>query len=267
MKPSTVAVFAGCLLSSCATKLDRINAIPATRVGDAIFEVKKQLSAYDAAIALYKAHPELDKDFIAASRKGFKCGKGLIQFEITSVALSLTTTNSSTLGASVGFSVPVLPGSADISASGSGTVDNTQQLDVAVYPAPLKPGFEYTVKASDRAPLRDELLAVRKGFLDAATQEGACYYDYNYKDKKGDKGNTYKWGLAFTATGSAGVTLKLAPLTAGVSGEAKSVTGNTLTATFAQESLPGGGLGIGVTASDHGLGAPRQKKPPRPPKP
>ncbi|WP_158704601.1 hypothetical protein [Rhizobium sp. NXC24] len=181
----------------------------------------------------------------------------MIQFEITSVALSLTTTNDETAGASIGFSVPVLPGSAEFSGGASQTIEDTQELNIAVYPSPVKSNFAYTPTNGSKSPLTDELLNVRKGFLDAATKPGACYYDYDYKDKNGDKGNTYKWGLTFTSSGNAGVSLKLAPVTAGVSGEAKSVTGNTLIATFKQVEVPGGGGEVGKAAP-----GPREAPPP-----
>jgi len=238
--------------SGCATKLQKVNAIPVDRIDEVVREVKRQVSVYHSQVNQLKMDPSQDRVLVEAKRRGFVCGEGKIDFEITSVTMTLATTETKSASGSIGFSIPVVPaGSVGPSLSGSRTVDNVQELTIPLH-TPL-PGKNYVYPGNiEDAPIATVLLGLRKALIDGATGPGSCMVTYNFRDKPHDKGGTYKLGLTITTTGKASLDIKLAPVAASAAGEAKSVTGNTLLVSFRQAGvfkdpeLDPGGLGQGV---------------------
>jgi hypothetical protein len=236
-------------LSGCASRLPAVNAIPQDRIDQVLSRIKEEVSVYESKVNSYRQYPETDTALIGARKQGLKCGKGLIDFDLVSVQATLTTTASLSGGGSFGFSIPVVSPAGTIGPTftGSHQVDNTQELTFSVFPSPIKKDFSYDTDGK-KSVIEDTLLALRESFLRTAAKPGACYYDYNYRDPKSDKGDTYKFGLTVTDDGTADVSIKLAPLTAGLSGEAKSITGNTLLVTFQQTGTRSGNPDIGAAA-------------------
>lgn len=220
-------------ISSCATGLPRVNAISAARIDKVLSEIKRQLSIYESQALYLQQNPTQDKDLVEAQKAGFKCGKGRINFEITAIDAELITTSSTSVGGSVSVGVIVPGGSIGPSVSGSHAVEDTQKLTFSVYPDKVPSDFQYSSN-NKSAPIADLLFKLRAGFLRTATQVGACYFTYNHKSGSGGDGNTYQIGLTVTDEGKGEVSIKLAPVEAGLNGGGKSVTGNTLTVHFAQ---------------------------------
>jgi hypothetical protein len=244
------------LLGGCATRtgLPEVNAIPIDRTDVVVAEVKRQVSLYQYKVLELKQHPNEDGALVKAKRKKFVCGDGEVDFDLTSVLMTLTTTASTSASGTVGANLPIVaPGqSIGPSLTVSRNVDNTQELNFTLYPIPVKPNFTYTSKDS-RSAISDALFNLRTSLIRGATFPGACLATYNWRDVKTDKGGSFKLGLTVTSDVKGGVDIKLAPVSANVSGEAKSVTGNTLTVMFQQTGIGkkvkpphGPGLGAGI---------------------
>lgn len=256
MKIAHSAVFpVALLLHGCATQtgLPEVNAIPIDRTDVVVAEVKRQVSLYQYKVLELKQHPEQDTALVEAKRKKFVCGDGEVDFDLTSVLMTLTTTNSTGASGTVGAGFALSPGnSIGPSLTASRTVDNTQELDFTLYPIPVEPTFTYTSEDT-RSAISEALLNLRTSLIRGATYPGACLATYNWRDVKTDKGGSFKLGLTVTSDVKGGVDIKLAPVSANVSGEAKSVTGNTLTVSFQQAGIGkkvkpphGRGLGAGI---------------------
>jgi hypothetical protein len=222
------------LLVGCATGLPAVNAIPADRIDQVLGEIKRQVSIYETRTGYLRLHPDADTAMTEARKAGFRCGSGLVDFELVSVKMELTTTTDKSYGGSIGFKVPVSPGSVGGSVSGSREIEDTQELVFPLYNAPVKTGYVYSGDNSKPSPISDALLNLRRSLILGATKPGVCFYTYDYRDPKSDEGGTYKLGLTVTDDAKAGIEVELGPVAAGGGGEVKSATGNTLTVSFRQ---------------------------------
>lgn len=244
----TSLVFALALLAGCANRLPQINAIDVTRIGDVEGEVKRQLSVYQSTVNERRSKAEPTEKFI--------CGKGKVDFDITTVQLQLATTLENTTSGSLGLTIPVSAGSVGPSGAGSRDVTDAETLTFPIYPV-HDPKFRVEpADAQKPAPISDVLLALRKALIQQAAAKRICVYDYDYTDPTHDAGGTYE--MAFTAVNdlSGGVELKLAIVDFSATHDRKSTTGNTLTVTFHQVDLPDKPLAIenGVPVDNTGGG-------------
>jgi hypothetical protein len=185
----------------------------------------------------------------------FACGTGNVAFEISQIKAELTTTSSKTIGGSAGITVPIHMVTIGAKAGDTVTATNTQTLSYQVWSVDkvsqnpnisnLHPSREYV----DKTPIAQVLRDLREALVAAGTtydysqtppvkrQPLPCFTDYDPKKPATASGNTYTLGLSIVNDITGGVTVSVAVLNLGITGEAKSTTGNTLTVSFSQPGI------------------------------
>jgi hypothetical protein len=101
----------------------------------------------------------------------------------------------------------------------------------------------------DKTPIAQVLRDLREALVAAGTTYDysqtppverspvPCFTDYDPKKPTAASGNTYTLGLSIVNDLTGGISISVAVLSIGVTGEAKSTTGNTLTVSFSQPGL------------------------------
>ncbi|MBN8994316.1 MAG: hypothetical protein J0H94_03755 [Rhizobiales bacterium] len=227
-------------------------ALTPTLITRTVLDVKRQVQIYQDYVGYLVAHPSEDRDKQEAANRGFWCGKGSIDFEISSIKFDLTATTSTTATASAGATLPIVgagvPGSIAPSGQLSHAATNKQQLVFTVFPVAHTAVLSWPIDIS-KAQIAVALIGLRKALIDAATySNAACMADYNIQ-KREPTDQTFVMAIEVSDGGQAGFNVTLGVVKAGLTGEAKSVSGNTITVAFRQigvtkTTLPGGGIGI-----------------------
>ena len=258
-------------LAGCAQRPPPVNAISVPVISKVLAEIKREVSIYQALANGWRTDPQQDPAGVANLH--FVCGSGKVDFDIISINAELTTTNDNTASGSLGLTIPIVGPTGSIGPKGGGSreVSNTQRMEFTLYPID-DPTFRITAPDNKSAPIAEALRDLRTALIRDAAAGGACMYDYNHADPKSDKGHSYTLGLTVTDDANGGIDIKLAIISLSVSGETKSVTGNTLTVTFQQRGIargdskagqPGvtGRPRVGRSDSDIGKVAPGPRRP------
>src|SRR5258708_452004 len=103
------AVIVGALsASSCSNRPAPVNAIGYSEIQKVVGEAKRQISIYQGRVNALRRDPASDSALTAAQHAGFVCSKGLIDFDIASVALDLTATTDTPTSAPLGLTIPII---------------------------------------------------------------------------------------------------------------------------------------------------------------
>ena len=250
---------ASMLVAGCAGHTPPLQVIDVHAIGAVQTEIKRQVGVYLAAA---KAGPRVNVNGVMVpisqidpEHRTFMCGAGAIGFDISSIKAELTTTTDTTTDLKAGLSIPVDIVTLGPSGEAKREALDTETLDYNLWPLPesrQNPDV-YTQGISDEdvrnAPIARALRDLRDALISGALmydlsgptpqqrRPTACFTDYNPDKPSGDTGDIYKLGLSITNDVSGGISIKVAILTFGATGEAKSTTGNTLTVSFLQSGV------------------------------
>jgi hypothetical protein len=233
MKPNLCVCLLAPMLAACPTTPVR-QALDKDAIAKVQAEIKQEVGMYLAATAT--------PDKIALGQPSdFWCGRGNIDFDVSSVKAQLTTTVETTKNAGIKAKIPFKAIEVDPSGSVKTDVTNTQELDYTLWPlaSDQQPSFPIpTPEDLDKAPIAKALLALREALINSArkTSPGpqACFTDYNPAKPSDDPGNSFKLGLSFVNDVTGGFELTVWVLDFTATTETKGTTGNTLTVSFAQ---------------------------------
>ncbi len=236
-----VSIFIGAtLLTACASAENVPTVINAGYISQVQQDLKSQVGQYNAAVQYYRAHRDQDPAF--AGGGAFTCGDGSIDFDVTSIKVDLATTADDTAKANGSVSLPIY----SLSPTGavSHEVTNVQELIYVQWPDELK-GVDASYLPPTRETLRPiagMLMTLRDGLIAGARsgKSGApvqCFRDFDVA-KLGDAPHSYKMGVTVVNDSQFGISLKLAILSLGASGESKNTDANTITVSFKQSDLP-----------------------------
>lgn len=223
------------VVAGCGDARFQAKPIATAEISEVLIEIKRQISVY--AIKSDQLRPGQLSTETGEPDRVFNCGNGDILFPIKKVrvALNTKTTNSvkGTIGAAVG--APVVSLGAGVGYMSEGT----QELALFLYPDPSKPR-SMAIDMETPAPVSQQLLALRDAMIISAQAPGRCWHT-NPVGRAPSETSTYKLGLQITKSAEGRIGVGLAPVELGVSGEAKSVTGNEMIVTFEQPSAGSGG--------------------------
>ena len=243
-----------------------VQAIAPDAIGDVEDNLKSQAGIYMRAekdkpyYVTVDANGKRIKNSVSISDGEFVCGIGNVQYDISQMDAELTTTDDTTVGGNIGFTVPVDVVTIKGKAGTSKEISNTQKLDYSVWPAALdqQPDLKSLVPPSmeeiDSAPIASTLLSLRNSQIFSAMKFNpsridpktgrsmanprpqTCFYNVNPQDPT-KSNNTYTLGLSITHNPSGSLTISPAFVDVTLSGEKKSITGNKLTVTFFQHDV------------------------------
>ncbi|MGO9137265.1 MAG: hypothetical protein ACLP9S_04690 [Syntrophales bacterium] len=247
-------------LVGCVGQHQQLQPIDMSAIGAIQTEIKRQIGIY--MVASHKDPTvkinSIDKKIKELPSDAFWCGLGKIDFDISSIKAELTTTLDSTSGFKVGVTIPISGGTVTPSAGQTHETMDTQVLDYNLWPLPLEDQrSELTSYYKNRdidkdvsgAPIALVLLDLRSALIQSAMKYDysttppkqkspqPCFTDYNPDKPAGDAGNLFKIGLTITNDSTGGISINVAPLSIGATGEAKSTTGNTLSVSFIQRGV------------------------------
>lgn len=244
-------------------------AITLQRMDKVVAQVKREVGYY---ISQYNRHiPERRATVSAPQAQGEGCGNGTLDFRLTSVVLSLTTTNVSTGSFDGGATIPTgTPLTVDLNASGSNATTNSQKLQ---FGSSILRNPDYVFVPSKDDPstfeLANTLGALRQSLL-RASAAGPCF-DASRNDA--DPANTFTIGFTVKKDLKAGGGIGFEVVKLGGSYERSVETENTVTVTFRPD-------GVEAAPSNHPRGrrrsptawildapASRPAAPARPPRP
>lgn len=247
------------ILVGCASQ--RLQPINVTAISAVQSEIKRQIGIYMLASREPTIKINDVKKPIPDSRDAYWCGSGAINFDISSIKAELTTTLDSSSGLKVGIAVPFTGGSVSPSAGLTHETVDSQVLDYNLWPLPWEnQNSEFTnIKKPDpsdkddkdilSAPIAQVLLALRSALIQSAMKcdystgpckeksPQPCFTDYNLDKPAGDAGDLFKIALSITNDTTGGILINVGPITFGATGEAKSMTGNTLYVSFIQRGV------------------------------
>ena len=228
-KVVNVAAYIICsaLLAGCATPPPPISI---SLIGKAVGEVKHQVGIYQSIVQAdplrYTKLPPVENDKV--------CGPGLVDFDITSVTVALTTKVETNTNGTVAGTAPIGASGATIGAGlgGGNDVTNSQVLTFNMYPI-LPVTYERTPGADDlnrpENAVAATLIAFRTALRGAAVAR-PCFSTVHDADKDAD--NTLVVGVEAVTDFSQNVTLKLAFVDLAFSHDQKNTQGSTLTFSF-----------------------------------
>lgn len=237
MKERILCIFSAfLLLSGCAQPA--VEAINFKYLRDLQLDLKRQVGMY---VAIAKAEPV---------SSGPCSGKEPVDFEITAVKLDLITTRDAKIGADLSAKVPISAVSITPSISGSGEVNNTQELQFTEWALPTAnqalEGKQRGAFDLRNAEITTALLDIRNAMTSANVGQYrgvqlACFADdLPKKDDKGnysassDDGNKFVFGVTITRIEGVGVGLGLGPINFAISDDKTAKLQSTLTVAFAQ---------------------------------
>ena len=257
-------LLASMALAGCADHSPPIQAIDVHAISAVQAEIKSQVGLYMAAA---RAEPRVNVNgkmvrlstvpltVIDDEHRAFMCGTGLIKFDISSIKVELTTTMDTTSDLKFGLTIPV--DVVTLGPSGEAKRENidTETLDYNLWPMPESKQNRdiYDQKIDDdvvgKAQIARALRDLREALVGGAMKydlsgptpqkrnPSPCFTDYNPEKPAADAGDTFKFGLSITNDLQGGISIKVAILNFGATGEAKSTTGNTLTVSFVQSDI------------------------------
>lgn len=204
-----VAVAASFSLSSCIGAPD-ISKVETVSVESVVRQIKSDVARYD----IYRAAHANDTPLNNA------CG-GHIDFEITSIAISLTTITERSLSGTVGAVVPATP--FKFSGGGSRTTKSSQVVKFTLKPAPPRRG-EVELLPNDGG-FASVLINLRESLLRASNQL-PCFA---FAD---DQKNSIEFGFTITNANSAGGGVSFLIFTLGAERKESHQAANTVTVNF-----------------------------------
>ncbi len=206
-------------------------------IGAVIAEVKRQVSIYYDRRNRFLNDPKVDQPLRRALDQNKICDRGEVDFNIVSVNMEITTTESNTIGGSAGAS----SGLVGVALINSRSESSTKKLTIPIYVAPVGKRFVYIDKTGRLQDVADTLFNLRRRMILASTQPGVCFTTWNFHSPKDDKGGSLAMGFAIADVQGASLNLVLAPVSGSVAAGFTSSTGNVLTFNFQQSDVPADG--------------------------
>jgi hypothetical protein len=195
-------------------------------------EIKREIGVYLAAT---------EADSSAGQPEDFWCGKGDIEFDVSSVKAQLTTTVETADTSGIKAKIPFHAIVVGPSGSRKTDVTNTEELDYMLWPIALEQQPHLPVGDIGGAPIAKALLALRAALIDGAKKSApgpqACFTDYSPDKPSADAGNSFKLGLSFVNDLTGGFEITVGVVDLAGTAEYKGTTGNTLTVAFVQRGL------------------------------
>ena len=239
------------LMDGCSTQGTHVQAVDSKAIGAVQAEIKRQTAVYMAKVNDPIMVRIADGKYmpLPLTKETFWCGTGLIGFDITSIKAELTVTDEFIDDKQLALSIPVHAVTLEPSFDKKSDVTNTQLLDYNLWLLPSDLQQNTFVDDGKPAPIAQVLLDLRKALILGATkldystipptQRAAqpCFADFSLDKPASDAGNTYKIGLSIVSDGTTGVKIDAGIISLGLSSEAKSTTGNSLTVSFVQHGL------------------------------
>jgi hypothetical protein len=254
-------LLAAVVLAGCAGQQQQLTAQPLTASDIAVVqsEIKRQIGLYMIA-AQQPPLVAIGGTRRAVTADDLKCGNGSINFDISQVKAELLTTIDNTTDFKLGLKIPIHLGAVSPSGEYKNIAGTTQTLTYNLWPlADQSKLFEdlkqHPISSDDlqkrlgTAPIATTLLNLREALVLGAVKRSLlvgtppgedmqpCFWDFNPEKPSSDAGNSFKLGLNVTHDATIGLSISAMILTAGATGESKSVTGNTLTVMFVQSRL------------------------------
>jgi hypothetical protein len=222
------------VVSGCAS----IEAVRVDKVRDVQSDIKRQIGVYLVQKDLQTA---ADKD------KSFWCGNGDVDFDITSIKITLLTAMDTTGSANVSVPIPpIVTIKSTLSAEkvATSTLVFNEWLEPSGYYAKIydEPSLK-SAEALQNAPIAGALLNLRTALLSAAEKGNGnniqlpCFSTSERTGAKSDAQNTFTLDIKYVTDGSGGVSVGLGPITAGGNLDLKRTDQNTITVNFAA-SIP-----------------------------
>lgn len=259
MRKALIAIASSAVLVGCGP---RIQALKGDAISVVQADLKRQIGVYARAAARGPFWMEGRQfRFIDRNSSEFWCGRGDIDYVISSVDVELTTTRDTTVGGSIGFTVPVQIITLEAKAGVSKNVQDVEVMKYHLWPVQetVDQLVEFyghpTIDEIDSAPIASALLTLRNQQVYAAmkrnpsveahtpTASGAptgpqpCFKNYDPIKTTAGERHTFSIGITTTYGANGELKVGLGPVGIGPSGETKSITGQTLLVNFEQRNL------------------------------
>ncbi|WDD92598.1 hypothetical protein Bsp3421_002616 [Burkholderia sp. FERM BP-3421] len=221
------------LLTGCGSA---VTAIDLSRVQDVQTDIKRQVGVY-----LVQKTRQPSQKFASPKGGGFWCGDGSIDFNITSIKVTLLTKLDTTIsGNASGKITPVLTIKPSLSTENvaTSTLVFNEWLEPSGYYADIYKDTKLQNTSLDDAPIAKALLLLRADLIEAAQKNSAngdplpCFSALNPLAPQADLGNTFQLDITYLTDANGQVQVGVGPFTVGGGVESKLTDENTITVSF-----------------------------------